>query len=360
VPGVAPGTAAAPVAPELVEAQSWTLRPDTALERRAAANQTPQLPDRWELYGALKDGPIASVERGVLVCDLRLPGSPWWRSRPDMQAILEVGGGKQFLVGENNRDATVVTAPLSALKTGDELKLGVEDRDLLTKNDWIDGGSTTFPGAFPLLIAGTGGKLHATCRLMRPDAVAERLKAGIRDAERGLTAYEKARGVDLTAQDLGYPWNEHQAAEAGIDAIAGLVGWTDSEVEPRRRRLKEAKAAEMRTLAEAVQTQIPKSTPVGRPAKRPNENPLTVLSVHCDDAARALFGNEAPSCVFKVEGDGTGADLVYPDGRTEALRPMKKQPMYLAADYAGASTHPAKAVLLRVSNGKAAQFWRVP
>ncbi len=351
---------AAPIAPEIVEAQTWGMRPDSSLERRAKANQIPQLSDRWALYGSLKDGPLASVEGGVLVCDLRLPGSPWWKSRPDMQAILEIGGGKAYLVGENNRDATVVTAPLRELKTGDAIKLGVEDRDLLTKNDWIDGGDTTFPGAFPLLIAGTGGKLHATCRLLRPDVVATRLKDAAKQAEKALIAFEGARGVDLTAMDLGYPWNEHQSAESGLDGVAALVGWSDPAVEPRRRRLAKAKSDELRTLADAVKSQVARATPVGRPARRPDEGNLIVVALHCGDAARSKLGDAAPPCVLEIGGEGSGVDLVWPNGRTEALSPVEGHPTLLAADHFHGTSHPRKAVLVRVTDGKGVQFWRVP
>ena len=350
----------APISPELLEAQAWTTRPDSSLERRAAANQIPQLEGRWALYGSLADGPIATVNGGVIVCDLRLPGSAWWQSRPDMQATLEIGGQPQVLVGENNRDATVVTAPLKALATGDVLKLNVEDRDLLTKNDYIDGGTTTFPGSFPLLITGHAGKLHATCRLLKPDAVAERLKVAARQAEYAVTAFEKARGVDLTARDLGYPWNEHQAAEGGLDSVAALVGWQDPEVAPRRERLKKAKAAQMRTLADAVQTQIPRSTPAGRAAKRPGGGSLKLIAWLCGQAASTTFGEAAPDCALQIEGEGEGAELVFPDGRTEELRLMEGHPDHLEAEHTLGTDHPRKAVLLRVTSGGDAQFWRMP
>ncbi len=337
-----------------------TTRPDTGLERRAAANQIPQLADRWALFGALHDGPVPTVEGGVLVCDLRLPGSPWWKSRPDMQAILEHGGARQILVGENNRDATVVTAPLSHLATGDSLLLRVEDRDLLTKNDPIDGGSVAFPGSFPLLVTGAGGKLHATCRLLRPDAVAERLKAASLVAERGLAAYEGARGVDLTAPDLGYPWSQHRAAEAGLDEVAGLVGWEHPEITARRRRLAEAMAAEARTLAEAVQAQTAKATPAGRAAQRPGGGSLKVVALLCGQAAEARLGRPARDCVVQVEGDGSGAELVWGDGRTEALLPVDDQPDLLALERIGGDRVALEAVLLRVAGGGGAQFWRMP
>ncbi len=374
VPSVTRTGLPAPISPELLEVQSWTtrpdsglvevprwtMRPDSGLERRAAVDQIPQLADRWQLFGSLKDGPIARVEGGVLVCDLRLPGSPWWKSRPDMQATLELDGHEQILVGENNRDATVVTAPLKSLDTGDSLKINVEDRDLLTRNDYIDGGTTTFPGSFPLLIVGTGDKLHATCRVLRPDAVAKRLRKAAPQAEHGVAAFERARGVDLAAPDLGYPWTEHQTAEANLDAVAALVGWQDPEVAPRRARLKEAKAAQMRTLADAVQTQIPKSTPPGRAAKRPGGGSLKLIALICGDASMTKFGELAPECAVQVEGDGSGADLVYPDGRTEPLTAIEGHADHLAANSGLGTDHPRKAVLLRVTSGGGVQFWRMP
>lgn len=359
----APGASAA-LPPPLHQGDNnpttWGFRPDSQIERRAAANQIPQLADRWELFGQLKDGPVPSVAGGVLVCDLRLPGSKWWQSRPDMQAMLTIGSTKQTLIGENNRDATVVTAPLASLNTGDSIQLSVEDRDLLTKNDFIDAGKTEFPGAFPLLITGLGGKLHSTCRLLRPDAVAERLAGAVTAAERGVSGFERARGVDLRAQDLGYPWTEHQTAESSMDAVAGLVGWSHAELTDRRRRFTEAKAAQMRTLADAVQTQLAKATPVGRDARRPGDTSFRVDALICGEDARARFGDTAPQCALQFGGTGTGVDLVWPDGRTEALTPLEGHPGYLAASTPLGGESPQKAVLARVADQGGVQFWKMP
>ncbi len=360
VPAVDPSILPPPLAADPVSEQRWALRPDSALERRAKANQIPQLPDRWALFGTLTDGPVGSVTGGVLVCDLRLPGSPWWKSRPDMQATLTLGDSEQVLVGENNRDATVVTAPIASLSTGDSLSLSVEDRDLITRNDFIDAGSVAFPGSFPLLITGAGGKLHATCRLLAPDAVATRRTEASRLMKMGLVAYESARGVDLSAQDLGYPWAQHQSAEAGLDAIAALAGWSDPELGPARERLVAAKAAQMRTLADAVQGQIPRSTPVDRAAKRPGGGSLKVIALRCGESLRAALGEQAPECALQIDGDGDGADLVFPDGRTEPLHPIEGHPDHLVPGSLRGDLHPRKAVLLRVVSGGGVQFWRMP
>ena len=142
--------------------------------------------------------------------------------------------------------------------------------------------------------------------------------------------------------------------------MAALVGWQDPQVGPRRERLAAAKAAQMRTLADAVQTQIPKSTPAGRAARRPGDGNLKIVALLCGDASRSKFGDAAPECALQIEGEGRGAELVFPDGRTEAMSPMEGHPDHLAIEALFGSEHPRDAVLVRVVSRGTAQFWRMP
>ncbi len=324
-------------------------RPDRRLRQRMARNEVPQIDDRWGLFAELKDGPIDPATGGVLFCDLRLPGTPWYASRPDMEAALTLGSTPtMFLVGEDNRDATVVTAPIPSLTTGDPIKLVLEDRDLFGRNDHLDSANGSYAGAFPLLLVGNARELHATCRSMRRDDVQRRLSTRQREADEALTAFDRARVLDEAAPDWGYPWPQHEDAEAAIERVPALVGWGHTSVGPLLDRLDATKTAWETDAQAAVETTKARATPVGTTARAPGDRvDLTLEQLACDAGVDALFTAGGvpseelrPRCVaelkvsapvsaaglapFTIEpravipGAG-GVDVVLPAGRTEPL-----------------------------------------
>lgn len=348
--GIAPQVASSlPGGAGMATSASGLYRPDRRLAERMGRNEIPQIDGRWDLFADLKDGPVDPATGGVLFCDLRLPGTPWYASRPDMEAGLTLGGQPtMYLVGEDNRDATVVTAPIPALKAGDPIKLVLEDRDLFGRNDHLDSASGSYAGVFPLLLVGDARELHATCRGMRRDEVQRRVALRRTDADRALTTFDQARAVDLSAPDFGYPWPHHEDAEAALEQVPALVGWSDPSVRPLMDRLEAVKTAWDTDARAAVKQTTSSATPVATQVQAPGGRVnLALEQVACDAGVAALFAAGGvpaeelqPQCVIElrmtspvsavtlppysiepraiVPGAG-GVDVVLPDGRTEAL-----------------------------------------
>lgn len=323
-------------------------RPDRMLEERATRNEIPQVDGRWDLFAELKDGAVDPATGGLLVCDLRLPGTPWYKSRPDMQATLTLGNGRPMvLVGDNNRDATVVTAPIGALASGDPIKLLLEDRDWIGKNDYLDSATGAFAGVFPLLLVGASRKLHATCRGMPRDEVQRRLAERERDASGAVTSFDGARRLDAAAPDWGYGWPQHEAAEAAVEQVPALVGWGDPAVRQLLDRLADIKAAWDVDVQAAVSKTARGAVAAGATTTAPGgQVEVTVEQVACGGTAVAVASGlgvptaeGVPECLAKLRltalhgplnlpsySPGTAAivpgagaiDVVLPSGRTEA------------------------------------------
>ena len=325
-------------------------RPDRRLEARRDRNEVPQVRGRWDLFAELKDGPVDPATGGLLVCDLRLPGTPWYASRPDMEAALTLGGHPtMYLVGEDNRDATVVTAPIPALAAGDAVKLVVEDRDLIGRNDHLDQANSAYSGAFPMLLVGDARELHATCRGMRAPEVQRRLAPAKRDADATLQLLSDALKPDPAAPDWGYPWQLQDDAEAAIEQVPALVGWRDPAVKPLLQRLDGIKADWDRDARASVDRAKAGATPTGTTTRAPGGRvDVAVRRTVCDAAVTPLYagygldtqygvptcvvelallapvsGVELPSGVLDADVRIPGAgkvEVVLPAGHTEELR----------------------------------------
>ena len=344
-----PGSLSSPQVTVPARAGGLLYRPDRRLEARLARNEIPQLEERWDLFATLKDGAVDPATGGVLVCDLRMPGTPWYKSRPDMEATLTLGSHPAMvLVGEDNRDATVVTAPIPKLAAGDPIKLLLEDRDFIGRNDYLDSARADYAGVFPLLLVGDGRDLHATCRGMRPPEVQRRLALRKRQADEALATFDRARALDPTAPDWGYPWPHHDDAEAAIERVPALVGWGDPDVRPMLDRLAATQAAWEQDASAAVKNVQASALPLGSRAPAPGGRvDLTVHGVVCDAGVTSLYARygvttalSEPECVVELQvsapasaaelpplgidsraqipGAG-GVDMVLSNGRTEPL-----------------------------------------
>jgi hypothetical protein len=382
------------------------VRPDRRLEARLQRNEIPQLSDRWDLFAELKDGPVDPATGGVLVCDLRLPGTPWYQSRPDMEAALTLGSQPaMYLVGEDNRDATVVTAPIVGLTTGDPIKLVVEDRDFIGRNDHLDSARGAYAGVFPLLMVGDARDLHVTCRGMAKHEVQRRLALRKQQADEALTAFDQARELDPAAPDWGYPWSLHEDAEAAIERVPALAGWRDPDVRSMLDRSAGTRADWDREARASVRQMQASATPVATRVPAPGGRvDLTVQRAVCGSGISPLFtgygihtDDVLPNCVVELKisapvspaelppsgidnralipGAG-GVDLVLSDGRTEPLHveavvvdgahqsppPGRvevgadvRMLLRLESDYGGGSPVPT-APMIRVERGATPQF----
>ncbi len=319
----------------------WTVRPDSHLEDRAARNLLPQLPDVREVFTAIQDAPVGdALQGGLLLCDLRMPGTPWFKSRPDMRAKFTVGGSALMLAdGRNNRDVVTLGVPVERLARGDTLSIELFDRDLFSKDDFLDEATTTFPGHFPLIFAGSAGKLQATCRHMPAAAVAQRLPGSTKNAEESMVAWETGMkdGLDVRGRDLGYPWDAHEDMEDGIDGVAALVGWSHATVTSLRSRrtasygswIADAKGMveQMKIGAGGMDSEIDLA------ANGASVGPFEVVcgtdAVRAALAPTGLAADGLPRCVLGAVtsgGEGTEGgvagrrlDVVFPDGRSEDL-----------------------------------------
>ncbi len=295
----------------------------------AATDRIPQLDDAWELYGELSDGPVPSVEGGVLLCDLRVPSTGIFFRRPDLMARLTIRGEPAVrLVARNNREATVLTAPLARLATGDSIELSLEDRDLFSKNDHIDRATAEFAGAFPLLLVGEQRKLHGTCRLLRPDAVTERYGRARPQATAAVQAFGAALTPDATEPHFGHPGAQLRAAQEGILGLVALRGWADAPSVALKAELGRHRATWAQRAGDAVKQAGSEATARGSAAALPGGGSLTVLARHCGDAADAARRAMRPElepfggCVFELKiTPGAGRlDAVLADGATGLLR----------------------------------------
>lgn len=319
----------------------WSLRPDSRLEERAGKNLVPQLADARTLFTSITDGPSKElVEGGLLVCDLRMPGTPWFRSRPDMRARFHLGKAPVALAdGRNNRDAVTLSTPMSALGRGESLRVEVLDRDLFNKDDFLDAAETSFPGHFPLILAGAANKLQATCRHLDASGVAQRLPEARQSAQSAMDGWVEALGesLDARAPDLGYPWPKHEAMETGIDGVAALLGWGGAPV-PSLRATRSAELATWNANAQGMVKQLTAAAPEATAVVDLGSASAGPFEVVCGEAPlRAALSGAAgiedglPRCALGVtltggvaseEGlpGGRKIDLVFPDARTERLQ----------------------------------------
>jgi hypothetical protein len=334
----APGTTPASGRPGA--ASAFGLRPDRGLERRAASNLVPQLADARALFVGLVDGPAAdAIEGGLLLCDLQLPDTPWFRSRPDVRARFQVGDAPVALAdAHDNRDTSTLSVPVDRLVAGQRLRIEVFDRDLFNKDDFLDAAEAPFPGHFPMIFAGREGKLQATCRHLGAAGVARRLGPALTWADAEVAALESAlgSGADPAASDLGYPWAAHTAAEDAIDEVAALVGWSTASVVVLRGR-RSAGLETWRVGARGVvQDLLRTARPGGDTVDLGSGARVGPVALLCGEAVTAALagtragGQGAPRCVLEVAMVGVALppllpggrtlDLVYEDGGTEPLR----------------------------------------
>lgn len=383
----APGAPTAPVASATPPPSTAPVRPpgpafDTGFDGRARRNIVPRIDGAWEVFGTLTDGPTGdTVVGGLLVCELRLPGTPMFRSRPDLRAKVHLGGATTIVDGPNNRDAAAVSVPLPRLDKDQVLKIEVLDRDLFNKDDWLDAGEATYYGTFPLVLTGTRRKLHATCRLMDAATVSSRLTPELTRARDALARWRATidAGVKLAAPHLGYPWSDHHAVENGIEAVVALVGWSHGDVTPLR-DARTAGLAHWRGLAEAGVKQALAVAEKPGGTVQIGQTTVGPARVRCgSDAQAAVKGTSAqgqgtPRCVLEVTiaGEAPSAalsvgslDLLFGDGRTDApaVLVVDGQRVVLDSTLITASSLGRSAfqdaLALRVTNGQQAWFLRL-
>jgi len=362
----------------------WASRPDSLLESRAARDQIPQLEDVREIFQTMRDGPsVDTLNGGLLICDLRLPGTPWFQSRPDVRASFRIGASPPLLAdGHNNRDVVTLSVPVATLKSGDRLRIEVLDRDLFSKDDYLDSAEAMFPGRFPMIMSGALRKLQATCRHFDASGVRERLGPAQERADASVSVWRSAaeRGLNPAKLDFGYPWTLHEAGEDAIDGVAGLVGWGHAAVGPLRERRLAVLSVWERLVAGGV---ADAQAAAEDPAKPLDLDGLAVgpFQLLCGSAVKAALagtdaaGQGAPRCALSMpitEGQvgaslagGRSLDLVYPGGRTEALVLVASNDdslFFRSGALPGTLGHsPLKsAVLVRVSDGFTARFVRMP
>lgn len=296
------------------------------LEERATAREIPQIADAYELFGDLAGGALDPAVGGVLVCDLRLPGTPWYKSRPDMQARLQIAGGPaRILVGHDNRDEVVVTAPLARLSAGDAISVAVEDRDLLTRNDPIDAASGTYNGVFPMLLTGVNRDLHVICQHQSAAATAAELPPLLADVDARVQAYDTAaQRLDRSAEDWGFPWSEREAAERALEATVARVGWSDPRVAPQRQRLVGLEQGwDQRARGDVTVVASAAAPPGSGVLVGAGQLRVSVGASACRTAARNLVvaaggsADLAPSCVLELHLQAVGPAVslnLPPDG----------------------------------------------
>ncbi len=352
---------------------------DTGIEDRARRNLVPQVDGAWELFGSLTDAPPADkIVGGLLLCDLRVRGTAMFRSRPDIQGRFDIGGMPRVLANaHNNRDSAVLSVPLVKLEKGDVLKVTVMDRDLFTKDDLIDGAQTTYPGHFPLMFTGVAEKLHGTCRHLDAGAVSRRLTPALAAARAALGRWEGGvqKGIDLAAPDLGYPWSAHVALGDGIEGVAALVGWSQTEVTSLRQSFLSGRQTWRDQSGAAAQEALTGAAPASGTARL---RPVRVGPVvrRCGaDAVAAVKGTPAeglaPSCLLSVTVKGAAPaldlgrarlDLLTADGRTPrpSVLAATGNQLLIAESRFGGALDPVEPLALRLSDGRTATFLRLP
>lgn len=344
-------------------------------------NVVPQLPDARDRFSDATDPP-GPVQGGLLLCDLQMPGTSWFLSRPDIRARVRFGSSAPVVVdGPDNRDQVTVSVPVASLEVGQELAIEALDRDLFNRDDFLDRGEVAYAGRFPLFLTGAGRKLRATCRLMDSETVAGWVESALASASQPLASFEKAaaRPIRWARQDLGYPWHEHVAAEDAIDGVAALQGWGDA---PRAlaARLEAAREARNARAAEAVRS-------MGASAHAPDAvlgldaDSVGPFTLHCGAAARAVLAGtaaagDAPRCVLDVgysgdspitlgAGIGWRLDAVFARGTTEPLYHVADKPGHVYFVVGGvphaAGRSPLRDVaLIRAVDGERVELVRAP
>ena len=354
-----PGTTPAPpAAPGLIPLSPGAAAPvydgcgfDRRIEQRAAAGEIPRVAAAFELFGDLQGRAEDPLTGGVLICDLRLPGTAWPRSRPDMQAKVRLGDGKEvLLVGDNNRDETVVTMPIDQLASGDSISIVVEDRDLFNRPDHLDSAQGSYGGTLPLLLSGGGRKLHVICQHLSAAEVAGRMQDLVGDATAALDAYDAGAAVDRGGDDWGFPWTERHHAEVATEQVAAHVGWSDAAVTTMRRRLRDIRRRFEQAAAGDVTSVLSAAPAPGSPVAAPGGRvSVTVGAVGCGTAAAGLLSSVGaspeypPHCVAEVHLQatvseaqmalGAGSEPILPGGATPdiVLADGRTGPLHLVA-----------------------------
>lgn len=172
-----------------------------------------------------------AIESGVLVCSLRLSEEPPRGRRwdllgnpPDPMVELQIGGQpvQERACGQDTYQ-TLLTWPGIDLPVGASIKAHVYDLDLNYHDD-VGVSIETYGGAWPVALSGSHFSMQCGA-LSRAEAEA-RVPEQVEAALRSVVLLEEA-SLSPTAPDWGYPRAMVSGLRRRIEAVAGLVTWSD-------------------------------------------------------------------------------------------------------------------------------------
>lgn len=226
-------------------ARSEAARPAWASDLDYAPQAPPEV-------GALTEPATGPLREGLLACTLESSHvENHIRQRnnvPDLNVDLHFGKHSVYVAGDDNTARVFLTAPLVSLDPQDAIGAQVWDRGFFIRKSLGE-----VEWAYESLPAQASNRsLTLQCGWVPRQRLEPLVERRLHDAGRSLVAWEPE--VDLQAEVLSSQ-ADGAAAQAGIEAAAGMVGWDDPRVQDRVKLYDERRAAHQALLRQALDAQ---------------------------------------------------------------------------------------------------------
>ena len=194
--------------------------------------------DGLDASTSAKQGDLAGA---LVLCRVDVVGDKGWDTfgAVDIRVLVSAGNRPVHEAwGPEDRSSAVIGMPGFDIKSGDKLKVVVEDRDV-TDNELI--GTRTVPFVkMPLRIDMEDTQVE--CRALAHSVALSRAQPAIAKAATSLFAFESAE-PKLEVRGLGFPMSDYAAAADGAREAEAWLGKRDDDVKPLLTRIAKAESA---------------------------------------------------------------------------------------------------------------------
>lgn len=201
------------------------------------------------------------VDRDLLLCDVLIRDGKNFDTfaDPDPSATVTLGGRKPLYVrGGEDTTSMLFSIPNASIQRGERFELFLVDRDV-TSDDTIGEVSATYEGDSPLALE--HDNFRAVCHLIPREAVEPMAVRALKAADHALVDFPGDAKPNPLEDDLNHPSDAYNGARTSIGAAAALVGWGDSRVKERVKRLDDAEAAWRKEAARSLKAQVKQASP---------------------------------------------------------------------------------------------------
>lgn len=250
----------------------------------------PQLPDIAETFDGMPKTKAPGPADGLVVCHLQVTGNFDEFRGPDVASWFTAGERRFDFWGPEDQRDSYFSIPHATWKSGDTLRLVVEDRDM-AGSDAIGTALLASTGTMPVLFSHT--QMNAECRAISAAAVEEKATALARGLSASLARAQKSVRPRPGTAEWGYDTSGVSALWDSLDALSAHVGFEDARVKGFAADLDKLEQDWAAATTRSLVAETAKLPPLSkRTLFRLNDVDVTVDSVVCDAAQmKALAGD---------------------------------------------------------------------